>query len=211
MDWRGHGGSEAPRGEFGLEELVEDARAVIKASRADQVVPVATAHAGWVAIELRRRLGLRIPRLVLVEWIVLGPPPQFLEALAGLQVPDRWQATRERLFALWLGASTNPALSAHIRGVMQVHGFPMWARAGREIGASYAAAGSPLQALSMLSPAVPTLHLYCLPKDPAYHTAQTTFAASHAWFHVERLAAKTHFPVLEAPDAVAASIERFAG
>ena len=62
MDWRGHGGSAAASGDFGTQELVEDALAVIQASGAETVVPVAAAHAGWVAIELRRRLGERITR-----------------------------------------------------------------------------------------------------------------------------------------------------
>ena len=44
------------------------------ASGADRIVPVALAHAGWVAIELRRRLGKKIPAIVLVDWIVLDLP-----------------------------------------------------------------------------------------------------------------------------------------
>jgi hypothetical protein len=41
---------------------------VIEASQAQHVVPVALSHAGWVAIELRRRLGALIPKLVLLDW-----------------------------------------------------------------------------------------------------------------------------------------------
>src|SRR5919205_1817422 len=57
IDWRGHGRSESSPGDFGLGDLVDDALAVIEASGTQSVVPVALAHAGWVAIELRRRLG----------------------------------------------------------------------------------------------------------------------------------------------------------
>jgi pimeloyl-ACP methyl ester carboxylesterase len=57
LDWRGHGQSGPARGDFGADGPVEDALAVIEASGAQQIVPVATAHAGWIAIELRRRLG----------------------------------------------------------------------------------------------------------------------------------------------------------
>ncbi len=46
LDWRGHGGSDAPQGDFGMEALVDDALAVIAASGAQRVVPLATAHAG---------------------------------------------------------------------------------------------------------------------------------------------------------------------
>src|SRR5581483_7236488 len=62
LDWRGHGESERPAGDFGMDALVDDALAVISASGAQRVVPVAVSHSGWVAIELRRRLGARIPR-----------------------------------------------------------------------------------------------------------------------------------------------------
>jgi hypothetical protein len=44
-------GSTGP-GDFGLPDLVEDALAVVVASGAPTVVPVAVSHAGWVAIEL---------------------------------------------------------------------------------------------------------------------------------------------------------------
>jgi pimeloyl-ACP methyl ester carboxylesterase len=54
LDWRGHGRSEAPEGDFGTDALVEDALSVIEASEAESVVPVALSHVGWVAVELRR-------------------------------------------------------------------------------------------------------------------------------------------------------------
>src|SRR6266850_7410748 len=57
LDWRGHGDSDAAPADFGAAELVRDALAVIAASGARRIVPLATAHAGWVAIELRRALG----------------------------------------------------------------------------------------------------------------------------------------------------------
>src|SRR5262245_51982560 len=49
MDWRGHGGSTRSTADFGTEELVEDAVTVIDAAGTGPVVPVALAHAGWVA------------------------------------------------------------------------------------------------------------------------------------------------------------------
>jgi hypothetical protein len=55
-----------------------------------------------IAIELRRRLGARIPKLVLLDWIVLDPPPQFIAALKALQDRKGWQETRYQLFAMWL-------------------------------------------------------------------------------------------------------------
>jgi len=209
VDLPGHGSSQAPRGDFGLREVVGAAAAVIEASGADRIVPVAMAHSGWVAIALRRRLGAaRLPKLVLLDWMVLEPPRPFLEALQSLQDPERWKSARAQLFALWR-ADADTSIAAHIHRTMGDFGSGMWARAGREIAAAYAREGSPLRALSALDPSTPTLHLYSLPKDEAYREAQEFFAKSHPWFRARRLDGKTHFPALETPDAVAAAIEEF--
>jgi len=65
MDWRGHGKSQASDRDFGYTEMLADVLAVIQASGAQSVIPIAQAHGGWVAIELRRRLDQRVPKMVL--------------------------------------------------------------------------------------------------------------------------------------------------
>ncbi|MGE5181993.1 MAG: alpha/beta fold hydrolase [Acidobacteriota bacterium] len=210
VDWRGHGGSSPAAGDFGTRELVDDAVAAIEASGAHRVIPAAVAHAGWVAIELRRRLGpARVPGIVLIDWMVLGAPPPFHAALASLQRADTWEATRARLFAMWTTGIDAPALHAYVRA-MGGHGFEMWARAGREIAAAFAAQPVPLGAIAELAPPPPTLHVYAQPADPAFLAAQERFAAEHAWFSVRRVAASSHFPMFEAPGELAAELERFA-
>ena len=73
VDWRGHGESPGPGLDFGTEELIEDAIELIDNLQLDQVVPVALSHAGWVALELRRKLGAeRIPAVVLLDWMPLA-------------------------------------------------------------------------------------------------------------------------------------------
>lgn len=210
LDWRGHGESERTREDFGFSDLADDALAVIEASQAEQVVPVALSHAGWVAIELRRRLGDRIPKLVLLDWIVLEAPLPFLGALQSLRDPAQWQQTREQLFAMWLQGLDIPELAHYVRDDMGSYPFEMWARAGREIGAAYAKAGSPLQALANLDPPVSVLHLYAQPDDPGYLAAQQSFADRHPWFQVSKLEARSHFPMYEVPEEMAIAIERFA-
>ncbi|MEM2897677.1 MAG: alpha/beta hydrolase [Nitrososphaerota archaeon] len=209
LDWRGHGESGKPKGDFGIGELVSDALAVIKASGSKQVIPVALAHSGWVAIELRRRLGKQIPKLVLIDWIVLEAPQPFLEALKGMQDSDKWRQTVEQIFSLWLQGVDNQKLINFVYQEMGSYGFDMWARAAREISAAYAEAGSPLRALSRLEPPVPVLHLYAQPPDPNYLVAQQKFAASYPWFTVGKLEARSHFPMFEVPDEMASAIEQF--
>jgi pimeloyl-ACP methyl ester carboxylesterase len=208
-DWRGHGESEASGEDFGAAELLRDALAVIDASAARNIIPVAVSHAGWIAIELRRRLGHRIPRLILLDWLLTRPGADLLRTLEELQQPRRWQAARERLLSDWLGGSLNLDLTAHIHQDMMAFDFAMWARAAREISLAYNDRGSPLKVLGGLLKPPPTLHLYAQPDNPDYLTAQQRFAADHPWFNVRKIEARSHFPALEAPDAVAAAINEF--
>jgi len=212
LDWRGHGESGSPRGDFGTDDLVEDALNVVYASGAQRIVPVALSHAGWVAIELRQRLGARVEKLVLLDWIIMMQPPrEFFEGLDGMQSPNRWRETVERIFSVWLGGVDDPALACFVRDEMGSYGFEMWARAAREIATAYADRGTPLQILSELNPSLPVLHLYAQPEDPRYLAAQQSFAASHSWFRVHRLNARSHFPMFEVPDEMANAIEEFVG
>lgn len=211
LDWRGHGDSNPPTGDFGAAALVEDALAVIRASGAHTVVPVALSHAGWVAIELRQRLGDRIPRVVLLDWLVSEPSTPYREALQGMQVPERQKKTIDEIFSLWLHGVDQPRLTQFVRQQMGSFGFEMWARAAREISAAYRRAGSPLHALAALRPPVPALHLYAQPDDAGYLQAQQSFAAEHPWFHVQKLHAQSHFPMFEVAGDMAMAIERFAG
>jgi pimeloyl-ACP methyl ester carboxylesterase len=208
LDWRGHGGSDKPAGDFGEPELLRDALAVIEASGARRVVPLATAHAGWVAIELYRALGPeRIPKLVLIDWIVTAAPPPFLAALAAMQDATKWQAVRDQLFAMWLEGVDNDDVARFVRDDMGEYGHDMWARACREIAGAYARFGSPLEELARLRP--PTLHLYAQPADPGFLNLQQEFAAAHPWFQVRRLEARSHFPTIEVPDQVNAALSAF--
>ncbi len=209
LDWRGHGESEYAGADFGTVELVDDALAVIDAGGLNEVVPVAQAHAGWLALELRHHLGERLRKLVLLSWIVLDPPPPFLAALAAMQDPERWTEAREALFSLWTEGVEDPKVVRFVYEEMGSYGFDLWSRGSREIAAAYAEAGSPLQALAKVEPPVPTLHLYAQPTDPGYLAAQEAFAAEHPWFTVRRLEARSHFPSIEVPDAVAQAIEEF--
>jgi pimeloyl-ACP methyl ester carboxylesterase len=209
LDWRGHGESEATTAPFGSDALVEDAIAVIEASGARSVVPVALSHAGWIAIELRRRLGDRIAKLVLIDWLVQRPPAPFLRLLEALQSAETWSTARDLLFSIWLRGGVDDELRCFIPSDMGAYGFDMWARAGREIAAVYRRWGSPLAALSGLETTLPVAHLYSQPDEPDYLAAQRTFADDNPWYSVVKLNARSHFPMFEVPQEMSAEIERF--
>ena len=222
VDWRGHGQSEASDGDFGYAEMVADVLAVIQDSGAHSVVTIAQAHGGWVAIELRRRLGERVPKMIFTSWNPfmtggnsLAPPS--LREVSALQTPTMWQAFQdksrwsevvEQVVTTWVGDAPE-SVAKHIWNDTAKYGFEMWSRGGREISAIFAREGDPLQALSTFSPPVPVLHVYAQPRVPEFLSAQESVARDHPWFHVRRLEAVSHFPMLEVPDETADVIREF--
>jgi pimeloyl-ACP methyl ester carboxylesterase len=208
LDWRSHGESDPAAGDFGFAELVADAEAVIAGCGVQRVIPVGLAHAGWVAIELRKRLGPeRVPGIGFIDWMVLGAPAPFFDVLQALQDPASWAAARSKLFENWTSGVESRAVHDYVEQ-MATHEHEMWARAAREIAAAFAACPSPLDAVDAL--ACPTLHVYAQPADPAFLAAQEQYAATHSWFRVRRVAATSHFPMLEASAEVAAALSAFA-
>jgi pimeloyl-ACP methyl ester carboxylesterase len=208
-DLRGQGGLAGRTGDFDSARQVDDLVALLEELGPDRVVPVALSHAGWLAVELRRRLGAgRVPGLVLLDWMVLGTPPGFADALAGLQAPHAWQDVRGALFGMWTEGVGARAVHDYVAS-MGGYGFDHWSRAGREIAAGFAREGSPLDALGRLEEPCPTLHLYAQPADDGYLAAQQEAAERLGWFDVVRLEACSHFPMLEVPGAIAGHVTEF--
>ena len=153
-DLRGHGASSPSPGDFGMDELVRDALTVIADSGAQSVVPVALAHAGWVAIELRRRLAHEVPGIVLVDWIVTPAPSAFLSTLEDLRSDaDRDEAVAG-LLQLWQGGVTSPELAAYLAD-MGAADDEMWDRAAREIEQCLRAPRQPAAGAVRAGPARP--------------------------------------------------------
>jgi pimeloyl-ACP methyl ester carboxylesterase len=211
LDLPGHGESPMPATDFGFDEITAAAIRMLDRQKVEVVIPVAHSHAGWIAIELHRRLGARIPKLVLLDWIVLDPPPEFIAALKALQDRRRWQQTRDQLFAMWLEGPAPAEVVRHVREDMGACKAEMWARAGREILRAYRLRGNPLEELAAFPSPVPTIHIYSQPRDEAYLAAQLEFASTHPWFQVQRIDASTHFPTLEDPESVTNRIGYFLG
>jgi pimeloyl-ACP methyl ester carboxylesterase len=207
FDWRGHGGSDAAPDDFGVEEMVEDAVAVIEASGVETVVPCAASHSGWVAIELRRRLGERVPKLFHADWMLVEPSARYMDVIRQLD-SDEWPEARDTLFRIWSAGVDTPEIR-RVLGVMEGHGEEMWRRSGREIAAAYAREGSPLEAFAGLAPPVPVLHAYGQPQDPDYLELQRRFAGHHEWFAVLKLDATTHFAMIDTAPELADALESF--
>ncbi len=209
LDWRGHGGSGPIRDDFGEEDLVRDALAVIADSGAPAVLPVGLAQAGWVGIELRRRLGAAVPGLVAVDWIVSEAPGGFLTALEDMRSDDDREAVVDR----WLEELRAGVVSAELSAALaEMRAAPgeMWDRAAREIESSYARHGSPLRALSELQSPVPFLHLLPASGGACSPERHRAYAAEHNWYHHAELPARSRLPMFEAAGPMAEEIERFA-
>ncbi len=209
LDWRGHGGSRTPPADFGEEDLLQDALAVVADSGAQAVVPVAQAHAGWVAIDVRRRLGHLAPGLVVVDWIVSEAPQEFLASLEDISSDADRDYAIAALLQRWQAGVTDPAL-VDLLADMGAASNEMWDRAAREIEGSYARYGSPLRALSRLEPPPPPV-LHLVPSEASAYAVerQRAYEAEHHWYHAVGLQARSHFPLHEDPQRAADEIERF--
>jgi pimeloyl-ACP methyl ester carboxylesterase len=213
MDWRGHGDSQASDRDFGFAEMAGDAHAVIEASGAHSVIPIAQGQAPWAAVELRRRLGERMPKMVASSWPVISPSgnplaSRFLNAIRALQYYERWREGAEQLLTMWL-RDAPASVESQIREQMLRQGFETWSRAGREILAMYALEGEPLRVLSRFSPPMPVLHVYSQPRAPEFLSVQESFAREHPWYSVHRLEGVSQFPTLEVPEETAGVIREF--
>jgi pimeloyl-ACP methyl ester carboxylesterase len=206
LDWRGHGASGPPPGDFGLDDLVRDALRVIADSGAQSVVPVALAHAGWVAVEVRRRLGHQVPGIVVVDWMVAGAPADFLRTLEDLRSDADRDDAVAGLLQTWQSGVTSPELAGYL-AEMGAADDEMWDRAAREIESTYALHGSPLHALAGLD--VPLLHLVPSAQDTCSFAGQRAYMAEYHWYHAVELPARSHVPLYEAPQQAAAAIEEF--
>jgi len=141
------------------------------------------------------------------DHVARGTHQQELDAIIA-----QWTATlgtRELLYSMWLHNTDNRKVVRLVRETMSDHGFEMWSRGAREVAAAYLREGSPLRAFAALDPPVPALHMYAQPTDPAFLQDQQHFAESHPWYSVRKLQARSHFPMLEVPREMAASIEAF--
>jgi pimeloyl-ACP methyl ester carboxylesterase len=213
IDWRGHGNSQASDRDFGFPEMAGDAVAVMQDSGAQSVIPIAQGQAPWVAVELRRRLGERMPRMVVSSWPVISPSgnplaTHFLNAIRALGYYERWREGAEQLLTMWLSGAP-ASVEKQIRDQMLLQGYEMWSRGGREILAMYALEGEPLRVLSNFSPPLPVLHVYCQPRAPEFLSIQEEFARDHPWYSVHRLEGVSQFPTLEVPDETASVIREF--
>lgn len=200
MDWRGHGDSAPSAEDYGTSQLVEDALAVVARTGTKSIVPVAQAHAGWVALELARRLGPRVRGLVFLSWTLTTLPPPLAGGLQAMSIPASTRAVVEGLTGHWSTGVNDQSVLAHIRS-MRLHPDADWARAAREILAMYTAQGSPLDALTKLSHALPCLHVRAL-ADPAA-------PAGPAGLREVVVPAASHFPALERPEETAAQIRAY--
>ena len=75
---------------------------------------MALAHAGWVAIDLRRRLRDAILGVVVIDWIVTPPPPEFLTTLERMRDHHAWRATLDDTLLRWAADVDEPGLVAFL-------------------------------------------------------------------------------------------------
>ncbi|MER6514563.1 alpha/beta hydrolase [Nonomuraea sp. NPDC001636] len=210
MDWRGHGRRRAVADDFGPAEMADDAVALVDELAVRQVVPVSTSHGGWANLELADRLGAgRVPRVVVVDWLVGRASPEFVAGLRTGYHPDTWREGRQGLFDIWLDRSDSPDVRRHLEEEMAGFEEEMWTRSCRVIEAAYARWGSPLERMLAIKEERPIAHLFSQPGDLAHRREQRAFSARHPWFQPRWLGGPTHFPTLDSPELISEAILAF--
>ncbi|WP_051580963.1 alpha/beta fold hydrolase [Pseudonocardia acaciae] len=211
VDWRGHGADRGPVPDFGCPEQAADTLAVLDALGIERFLPVSHSHGGWANLLIADRAGTaRVPRLILLDWLMTPPAPGFADSLAAIQNPDTWVEGRRRLFDVWLNGQDQPRVRRHLDEEMSGFGYPMWALSCRVIADAYAEFGSPLNRMAAMAEPRTVKHLFSQPTDPAYERAQHEFGRHHPWFDYRMLGGPTHFPSLDSPARVAAEIAEYA-
>lgn len=109
VDWRDHGDSSHTREDFGRNEMVRDVLAVVDDAGLNNFGIVSASHSGWVAIDVRRRLGARVPVLVHLDWLMFEPSESYMAVIRQLQSEEAWPGGRDTLFRVWRGGIENAA------------------------------------------------------------------------------------------------------
>lgn len=207
IDWRGHGTDRSPVADFGYREQAGDVIAVLDELGVGQFLPLSHSHGGWANLEIADRVGMdRAPRLLVVDWLMTPPAPDFADGLAAIQDPDRWIEGRQRLYDVWLDGQRHERVERHLSEEMSGFDFEMWARSCRVIADAYATFGSPMQRMARLAETRPVTHLFSQPTAPEYLQAQRDFRAQHPWFDFRILGGPTHFPTLDVPEKIADAV-----
>ena len=209
LDWRGHGKSDKPSDDFGFKEFVEDALGVIEQSKIKTFIPVANANGGWAAIELKRLLPGRIPKMIFIDWHLFDPPDTYFTIIKSLQNKNEYEQARKKLFNTLLKEVDNTEVIRLVDTEMGSYGFDMWEKAAKAIIGAYKNHGSPLNLLTLIKPDIPVLHLYSQPDEHGYLVSQENFSASHEWFKVRKLNLKSHFLTIEVPELASSIVEQF--
>lgn len=210
MDWRGHDVARRYDGDFTTTDQTSDVMALMDRLKLDVVIPISTSHGGWANLEICDRAGAkRVPKSIVIDWIMVSPGDAFLRMIDDLQFRENWEKGRKDFFNSWIEDTDNHDIINHVNNEMASFDFEMWARSGREIAKGYRKWGNPMQRMIALQETRQISHIYSQPVDPEYTRTQTDFAASHPWFKPHKLVGKTHFPTLEQPTNVVEAIREF--
>lgn len=210
FDWRGHGLYREHDGDFTVKEQTDDLVAFVDELGLETFLPLSTSHGGWANMEITDRLGAkRIPKSVVIDWIMVSPNEAFFDLIDGIQDPEIWERDRRGFFDNWIGDTKIADVVNHVNDEMANYSFEMWARSGREIANAYRKWGSPMQRMAAMKELREITHIYSQPFEPEYTKAQMEFSAKNPWFHPAKLQGETHFPTLEQPAKVAEVIRAF--
>ncbi len=201
-DLRGHGLSEVTPGPYTMEQLAEDALALLDALGVGQAHVAGLSIGGMVAQAVAHRAPERVASLILCDTALVIPPAQLWHDRAALVRAEGMSAVADAVMARWVtpGFMTSPG-AAGLRAMLLRTAPEGYAGAAEAI----AAADLTEQTRALRVPALVLVG----DRDEATPLASAEALCSALGGSLVVLPGAAHIPTVEAPEAVTDAIRQF--
>ncbi|KAF5602489.1 Dioxygenase [Fusarium pseudocircinatum] len=211
--WRNHGANSESTGKWSVEDQANDTSALLDTLQVQKFIPISHFQGGWCAMEMAARLGkTRVPAVLLTDFILTRPLPDFIKHLQMLQNKETWQQGQAPLIKKWLNNTSNKNVLDHCENDLDTNGFENWSYFCWLVEKNYERWGSPKERLEAIKDPPFVRHVFSHPREEAYLADHEEFARKHPdWFSFARLRGESHFSVVELPEAVSLQLSHLVG
>ncbi len=201
-DLRGHGLSAVPRGPYSMEQMAQDAFALMDALGIARAHVAGLSIGGLIAQAMAQKAPERMQSLILCDTALAIPPPEMWHQRAATVRAQGMEVLVETVLARWVTAgfrTAPPALG--LRAMLERTAPEGYA------GAAEAIAGADFTA-SARSVHLPTLVVVGDSDESTPPSAAKALAEAY-WGKLEIIPHAAHIPTMEQPEAVSAALRRF--
>ncbi|KAF5243600.1 hypothetical protein FANTH_8180 [Fusarium anthophilum] len=187
-----------------VEDQANDTIALLDSLQVQTFIPISHFQGGWCAMEMAVRLGKqRVPAVLLTDFNLTRPPPEFIKHLQMIQNKETWHQGQAPLIKKWLNNTSNKNVLDHCENDLDTNGFENWSYFCWLVEKNYERWGSPMERLGIVEDPPLVRHVFSHPREEAYLAEHRAFARRHPdWFSFARLNGESHFSIVELPEAV---------